>query len=71
MLFERSKSGTIMENKSVLKAVDEARRFIEKAVVVLDDERETKFSYFGSKNTGSLRRASLDLTRALADMRKP
>lgn len=59
-----------MENKSVLKAVDEARRFVELAVVVLHEERKTQFSYFGSKYTGSLRRASLDLTRALADMRK-
>lgn len=27
--------------------------------------------YYGSKESGALRRASLDLTRALAEMRKP
>jgi len=45
----------------------------------VDDVRETagdlaKFSncsLYGTKQTGALRRASMDLTRALADMRRP
>ncbi len=28
-------------------------------------------TYYGSKETGAVRRASLDLSRALADLRKP
>jgi len=33
--------------------------------------REDPYALAGCKETGAVRRASLDLTRALADMRKP
>ena len=61
-------------NKSKLhKAMFEARRFYDKAKE-LDKERSddgTDFNYKGSALTGSVKRASMDLTRALADLRKP
>lgn len=60
-----------MNNKSVLTAIDEARRFIERAADVLEEHKKFHIDYFGTKKTGALRRSSLDLTRALADLRRP
>ena len=52
-------------------AVNEARRFIEKAqdareIIALDST-----ATYSCKETGAARRASMDLTRALAELRKP
>lgn len=53
-------------------AVAEAERFIAKAKALR--ARRAKgdlYSFQGCRESGALRRASLDLTRALADLRKP
>ena len=57
-------------NKSKLhKAMFEAKRFYEKAKEL---DKEGKDTYFtGSALSGAVKRASMDLTRALADLRKP
>ena len=47
----------------------EAKRFYEKAKE-LDNEGEDMY-YTGSALSGAVKRASMDLTRALSDLRKP
>lgn len=57
-------------NKSKLhKAMFEARRFYEKAKELDKVGKDTY--YGGTALSGSVKRASMDLTRALADLRKP
>ena len=57
--------------------IKEAERFIASAKLALKDQADfihdgRKITYLvAGKKSGALRRASLDLTRALADMRKP
>ena len=50
----------------------EARRFISASVAALAElEREQQTSFItGTRKSGALRRASLDLTRSLADLRR-
>ncbi len=66
-----------MKRYTIDAAKDAAERFI--AAVDAMKEREASDDYFrrymttgtGFKETAAIRRASLDLTRALAEMRKP
>lgn len=61
-----------MDYKKLDIAIREAHRFIEKAVKAKERitvEGNTVY-ITGCKETGACRRASLDLTRALADLRK-
>jgi hypothetical protein len=53
--------------------MEAARKFLEAGNAVLEeniDSTEVLF-YVGTKATGNLRRKSLDLTRSLAELRKP
>lgn len=74
-----------MDRSTVQAAVTEARRFIERAEALLDAEveiiervdgqyehvkRPWRGGYDAPKQSGAARRASLDLTRALAEMRR-
>jgi hypothetical protein len=54
-------------------AVSEAKRFLKKATAVKISKWESGMRYITSdpKLTGALRRASMDLTRALAELRRP
>jgi hypothetical protein len=55
-----------------LKAVEAAIDRYEDMVDILKARLEKDpGALYGSRETGSVRRASLDLTRALADLRKP
>jgi hypothetical protein len=81
------KEGDNMRREPVKKAYDEAKRFIALAQELLNEDsavkareakrkEEDRYGWehsplTGSKLSGSTRRASLDLTRALAEMRKP
>lgn len=58
-------------NKQTLKdAVQEAKRFIAKAKEYEDAEKnKAGFWYSNPKQSGAVRRASMDLTRKLADLR--
>lgn len=55
--------------KDVLELMEEVKR---RACTVLADAEQEDGLHFvtGTKGTGALRRASMDLTRALADMRR-
>jgi len=53
-----------MEKQQIVSAMNVARSFIERGEVVLSEKDHAP------KSSGNLRRASLELTRALADMRK-
>lgn len=56
----------------VEEAVVEAKRFLAKAENYLNRAKIDKWVRDGyCKEAGAVRRASLDLTRALTDMRKP
>ena len=60
-------------------AIEEAQRFLDRAQDALNRHKAgasgdifSDSDYLGpSRESGALRRASLDLTRALADMRRP
>lgn len=66
-----------MNRKKLKIAVDEAKRFLEKAKALPDPEPYTSEHMKGimydnfPKQQGAIKRASMDLTRALADLRKP
>ena len=62
-----------MNNAKITAAVREAKRFLDKHKEFAESLTQTHNGYgvFGSKQSGALRRASMDLTRALAEMRKP
>lgn len=57
-----------MNEETLALAISAAQRFIETARKAVDELNE---EYPGNKNTAAARRASMDLTRALADVRKP
>jgi len=66
-----------MRTRNVMVAIQEARRFIERAEAALLHNADhlppstgTPAYLYASKHSGACRRASLDLTRALADMRR-
>ena len=61
-------------------AVDEARAAAKRFIAALDlletrlandPHARTRWEYTGLRETGAVKRASLDLTRALADLRRP
>lgn len=57
-------------NRETLKAaVEAAKKFIAAADDV--ELNEHKWLIIGTRETGTVRRASMELTRALTDMRKP
>ena len=63
-----------MTKKQLKVAIEEAKRFQEKAKAALKHleelDSENDFTGYASKHTGAARRASLDLTRVLADLRR-
>lgn len=61
-----------MNAEGVRKAAREAKEFVELAGRLLEVETFAKnMTITGTRLSGAVRRKSLDLTRALADMRKP
>jgi len=66
-----------MDKERIKAAEDEAKRFLSrvtawrKAQGTYEGHGGHRFSLDTPKQGGALRRASLDLTRALAEMRKP
>lgn len=54
-----------MTKKNINKAIFEAKRFIEKAEAALNAE-----GWYGGKYNAAALRSSMDLTRALADLRR-
>ena len=65
-----------MKHANILAAEKEAERFLEMVQRYRDRHNsDADFRRFceivGHRETGALRRSSMDLTRALSDMRKP
>jgi len=64
---------TKMNIDKVEKAIIEAERFLESANILKMKSIVDRFTFFGCKETGDLRRLywnqSMDLTRALAELR--
>jgi len=62
-----------MIKENMLEAEKEAKRFLEKVkeLKVTKEFKEAVYSIYGCKESGAVRRASMDLTRALSKMRKP
>jgi len=58
-----------MRHKTLDKTIQEARRFIGAAEAVRDDPDEFKY-ITGNMTTSACKRASMDLTRALSDLRQ-
>lgn len=58
----------MIKNGNVSECIKEANRFIYWARIVEKEMKNSAF-YWGGKNSASMKRASLDLTRALAKMR--
>jgi len=60
-----------MNLTAIQQAKAEALRFL-KRINALEQEKPSDFNVrCGSKHTGAIRRASMDLSRQLAEMRKP
>jgi len=59
-----------MNIDKVDKAEIMAKRFLSAALIVRRSFEKDKFLFYGSSETAALRRASMELTRALADLRK-
>lgn len=66
-----------MKTENIKEAIEEAKRFIKFAEACVAARKETHgsgdyiFHNHAPKESGAARRASMDLTRKLADMRKP
>jgi len=61
-----------MNQKTLVEAIMEADRFMEKAKKALWELQKMKHVHIcGTKKSAAARRASMDLTRALAELRKP
>lgn len=66
-----------MKTEEIKKAVEEAKRFINAAERCIEARKKTyksgdyEFTLNAPKESGACRRASLDLTRQLAEMRRP
>jgi hypothetical protein len=58
-----------MKIETVNEAVALSTKFIEKCKIVQDRLQIDSFTMYGCKETGAVRRASMDLTRILADLR--
>jgi hypothetical protein len=59
-----------MTNEKIETAKQEALRFL-KRVEELEKEWQPSTYYTACKESGAVKRASMDLTRALAELRKP
>ncbi len=60
-----------MHEDSLIEAMEETQRFLTAARLAQKRLKDDKYSHFGSPETAACRRASMDLTRALAKLRKP
>lgn len=59
-----------MNLSSITKAEKEAKEFLVRVKAVKDRAKDDKNCFYGCKETGALKRKSLDLSVSLSDMRK-
>ena len=60
-----------MNKESMIKVEKEARKLLGLVKEAKVSEKVNGYYFYGSKLSGALRRSSMDLTRALAELRKP
>lgn len=60
-----------MNADSLKNAIEETHRFLSKAVRAQQRLKDDKYAYAGSQETAACKRASMDLTKALAKLRRP
>lgn len=60
-----------MNKRTITKALQAADRFRELAKVLQNRMDDKECFIVGTKESSAVKRASMDLTRALADMRRP
>ena len=60
-----------MKKKDLQEAIVEAERFIKKAKRLQSEQASDIDSFYGSRLSGAVGRAGLDLTMALAQLRDP
>lgn len=60
-----------MSEEKLKATIKEALRFLRIAEPALERLHTDNYAKYGSRETGACRRASMDLTRALAELRKP
>lgn len=58
-------------DKKKIDAVKVEMKRLEARIKNLEESDDGTHRYWASKETGAVRRASMDLTRALAELRKP
>ena len=58
-------------HKALDEAIDEARRFIDRAEKAKRELCTNDYAWVGTKETAAAKRASMDLTRSLVSVRKP
>lgn len=60
-----------MNEKTLAKAEAEAREFLRRVKELRDDPNEYRWAFItGGMRTGAIRRQSMELTRALSNMRR-
>lgn len=55
---------------ALTEAIQEAERFVKKAELARERLINDDFAWVGTKETGAAKRASMDLTRVLVDVRR-
>ncbi len=59
-----------MKKEQVMLAKAEAKRFIERVDKLLANWPDASYGWLGCKESGAVKRTSMDLTRVLAEMRQ-
>ena len=59
-----------MDERTFNAATAEAKRFLKKAALLKEAIVLSKYAISGGKESAAVKRSSMDLTRALADMRR-
>ena len=59
-----------MNEHTLKEAVSEAERFLKRAKELQEALKNKPLIFYGTKETGAVRRASMDLSRALSDLRR-
>lgn len=60
-----------MNINTVIEAEKQAKEFLRRAKTLKDRAKDDKFAWYGCKESGSVKRQSLELSNALIELRKP
>jgi len=59
-----------MDKTKLDASIEEAKRFLKRAHTLKKKAGEDRYTFFGCKETGAVKRSSMDLSRSLADLRR-